>query len=154
MKKTYKKTKKISFLATGNEIIQGEIQDTNSNFFAKSISINGGNIYQHIQASDKKNDISFALKYLLTKSDAVIVCGGLGPTSDDRTRFAIAEVINKDLYFNETAWLHIIKRFERFNMPLPDTNRQQALFPVAAKLYPNEFGTAFGCLIEWQDKLS
>ncbi len=147
-----KNTRKISFLATGNEIIQGDLQDSNSNFFAKSISVNGGNIYQHIQASDNKLEIMSSLKYLLNKSDAVVITGGLGPTSDDRTRYAVANVINKELIFNEESWSHVAIRLKRFNLPVTDSNRQQALFPQDAELYPNENGTAFGCHLKWQNK--
>jgi len=147
-----KEKKMISFLATGNEIIQGDIQDSNGNNFAKLISENGGNIYQHIQVSDKKLEISSALKYLLSKSDAVVVTGGLGPTSDDMTRFAIADVVGSELFFEETAWAHVVKRLESFNLPVTEANRQQALFPSNVELYPNENGTAFGCHLKWQNK--
>jgi isocitrate dehydrogenase len=147
-----KDSKKISFLATGNEIIQGDLQDSNSNFFAKSITANGGSIYQHIQSSDNKLEIISSLKYLLSKSDAVILTGGLGPTSDDMTRFAVAEIIKSELIFSDSSWAHVVSRLERFNLPVTDSNRQQALFPKQAELYPNENGTAFGCHILWQNK--
>lgn len=147
-----KERKMISFLSTGNEIIQGELQDSNGHSFAKVIHKNNGDIYQHIQVSDKKHEISAALKYLLNKSDAVVVTGGLGPTSDDRTRFAIAEVTGSQLAFDETAWSHVVKRLKSFNLPITDANRQQALFPVDAKLYPNTNGTAFGCELQWKNK--
>lgn len=150
LKPASKKT--ISFLATGNEIIHGDVQDTNSQFFAKKITQQGGNIYQHLQVSDRKREISSALTYLLGQSDAVIVSGGLGPTSDDMTRFAIADVIKQTLCFNEVAWAHIVHRLERFNLTITESNRQQAFFPANAELYPNENGTAYGCHIEWGNK--
>lgn len=144
--------KKISCLATGNEIINGDVEDKNSGVFAKKICAEGGEIYQRIQVSDRTHEIIAALKYLLNASDAVIVTGGLGPTSDDNTRFAIADVTQKKLYFSEIAWEHIVKRFNRFNMQIPESNRQQALFPEGAALYLNENGSASGCHLEWQGK--
>jgi isocitrate dehydrogenase len=144
--------KKISLLATGNEIIEGDIIDTNSNYFAKKIVELGGEIYQCLQVSDQKTEISLALKYLLNNSDAVIICGGLGPTSDDNTRFAISEVIKCPLYFDELAWTHIVERLQSFNLKVTNSNKQQALFPTASQLYKNENGTAFGCMTEWQGK--
>ncbi len=144
--------KRISFIATGTEIITGDIQDTNSCVFAKSISINGGDIYQHLQASDNKDEITSSLKHLLNKSEAVVVTGGLGPTSDDTTRYAISDALKTELYFDETAWAHVVERLERFNLPVTDSNRQQALFPKNAELYPNDNGTAFGCHVVWNQK--
>jgi isocitrate dehydrogenase len=147
-----KDRKTISFLGTGNELIQGDVLDTNSNYFAKEINKNGGNIYQHLQVSDKKHEIVAALRYLFARSDAVIITGGLGPTSDDTTRFALADAIDSKLYFSETAWLHVKNRLKRFNLEINDANRQQALFPLNAELYHNELGTAFGCYLKWQNK--
>lgn len=147
---TYKKT--ISFLATGNEIIEGEIQDTNSFHFSKIISNCGGEIYQHAQISDNRGDIVSILKYLLNRSDAVIITGGLGPTSDDNTRYAISETIRKPLYFNDKAWQNVVSRLKKFNLSITESNRQQALFPENAILYPNENGTAYGCYLQWNGK--
>ena len=138
-------TKSISFLATGNEIINGEIQDTNSKTFANLIYKHGGNIYQHIHVADKKIEIENALQYLLENSDAVIVTGGLGPTSDDRTRFAIAKVAGKDLIFDNQVWEHIVKRLESFGLQAAECNKQQAFFPENSYKIFNEYGTAYGC---------
>lgn len=144
--------KKISLLATGNEIIYGDIHDANGVHFAKIISAKGGVFYQHVHTSDYKSEISCALKYLLDHSDAVITTGGLGPTSDDNTRYAIAETIKEELIFNDEAWMHVVNRLKQFNLTATDANRQQALFPKNAELYPNLNGTAFGCHIEWNHK--
>ncbi|HEX4045750.1 MAG TPA: competence/damage-inducible protein A [Gammaproteobacteria bacterium] len=144
--------KKISFLATGSELILGDVQDSNCRYFAQSLNERGATIYQHIQASDRQSDISSALRYLLKNSDAVIVTGGLGPTSDDTTRFAIAKVIKQPLLPNKKAWAHIVNRLKQLDLPVVTSNRQQTLFPVGAILYPNTQGTAFGCHIKWQNK--
>jgi len=100
-------TKRISFLATGNEIIEGEIQDTNGNYFARTLHELGATIYQHVQVSDNRDEICNALHYLLAHSDAVIITGGLGPTSDDNTRYAVAEVTQKELIFDDASWKYI-----------------------------------------------
>jgi len=88
-------TKTVAFLATGDEIVQGDVQDTNSHNFARAITHAGGIVVQRVQVSDNKLHISTTLNQLLEKSDAVIVTGGLGPTSDDVTRFAIADALKK-----------------------------------------------------------
>jgi nicotinamide-nucleotide amidase len=144
--------KTISILATGDELINGDIQDANSLQFAKTLSEQGACLYQHLQASDKKQDIISGLRYLLSHSQAVITTGGLGPTSDDNTRFAIAEVIQQELKFNEMVWEDIIAHFKRRNFPMAESNRQQALFPETADLYQNLLGTAWGCHIAFDNK--
>jgi isocitrate dehydrogenase len=144
--------KTISLLATGKEIIDGDIQDTNSNFFAHIISNHGGNIFQHIQTSDYQHEVTAAIGYLLKKSDAVIITGGLGPTSDDRTRFAISEATKQQLFFNESVWKHIVDRLTQFNLAVTESNKQQALFPPDADLIPNKNGTAMGCALRLGDK--
>lgn len=145
-------TPKISFLATGNEIIEGDIQDTNGGYFARTVYELGASIYQHMAASDTMEEIIAALAYLLKHSDAVIVVGGMGPTSDDRTRFAVSEFTGKELIFDENSWESIQERFKRFHLNLVPSNRQQALFPEGATVYPNEHGSAPGCYVPWQNK--
>ncbi len=144
--------KRISFLATGNEIVNGDVQDSNTSSFAKIITDMGGIMYQRLHVSDKKNEITSALNYLLNDSDAVIVTGGLGPTSDDTTRFSISDVTKKPLYFDQDAWDKIAARLNSFGLTAAESNRQQALFPEGATVYPNDQGTAPGACIEWNNK--
>lgn len=150
--KVIEKLKTISLLATGDELIDGDIQNTNSPQFAKILTTLGAAIFQHMQTSDKKSEIKAALAYLLQSSDAVIMTGGLGPTSDDNTRFALAEMIQQELVFNEEVWQDIEAHFKRRNFPMAASNRQQALFPKGAILYPNLLGTAWGCEMHFQNK--
>jgi isocitrate dehydrogenase len=145
-------SKRISFLATGNEIIEGESQDTNGNFFARTLFDLGATIYQHVQVSDTREEICNALRYLLAHSDAVIITGGLGPTSDDNTRYAVAEVVQRPLIHDEESWKKIEERFKKFNLKLVASNRQQALFPEGAEIYPNENGSAPACTLTFGEK--
>lgn len=144
--------KKISFLATGNEIIEGETQDTNGNFFARTLVDLGATIYQHLQVSDTREEIRQALDYLLGHSEAVIITGGLGPTSDDNTRYAVAKAVNQPLVFDENSWLKIEERFKKFNLKLVPSNRQQAMFPQGAEIYPNVNGSAPACHLHFKQK--
>lgn len=144
--------KKISLLATGNELVEGDMQDSNGHYFARSLFDAGATLFQHLQCSDQKEDIECALKYLLQHSDALIITGGLGPTSDDNTRFALSDVIEQPLVFNEEAWEAIRVRFERYQFPLIESNRQQALFPEGAQRYENPNGTAQGCHVNYLGK--
>jgi molybdenum cofactor synthesis domain-containing protein len=144
--------KKISVLSTGTELIQGALLDKNANTFCKALHHLGGNIFQCMQASDETHEIRSALEYLLQHSDAVIITGGLGPTSDDNTRFAVAEVINEPLEFNQESWEHVSHFFTKFNLLLSEANKRQALFPKSAQIIQNTRGTADGCKIHYQDK--
>jgi molybdenum cofactor synthesis domain-containing protein len=145
--------KKISFMATGNEIIEGDTLDTNGNYFARTLADLGVTIYQHLCVSDNIEEICTGLRYLLAHSDAVITVGGLGPTSDDLTRFAVAKVTDKNLEFDENSWKNIEERFKKFRLRLVPSNRQQAMFPAGATVLPNENGSAPACQVEWQGKL-
>lgn len=144
--------KRISFLATGNEIIEGDVLDTNSHYFAKVLNANGADIYQHIQVSDRRTEILQALQYLLMHSDVVLITGGLGPTSDDNTRFVVADVVGKELVFDDASWEAIVARFKKYQITVTDSNKQQALFPAGLVIYPNPNGTANGSYLAWKDK--
>ncbi|MCE2705650.1 MAG: competence/damage-inducible protein A [Proteobacteria bacterium] len=144
--------KTISLLSTGKEIISGDLIDSNSNNIAQQISKNGGEIYQIIQTSDNKHEIKNAITYLLNNSDALIITGGLGPTSDDNTRFALGQAVNKELIFIKEAWEHVQNRLNKFNISIAENNKQQALFPEGAQLLINNNGTACGCKLEFQGK--
>ena len=152
LKSTTSSRKLISILSTGSEIINGDIIDTNSNICAKKINTLGGNIFQIMQSSDNKQEIKSAIVYLLENSDCILITGGLGPTSDDNTRFALSEVIRSDLIFNDEAWKHIQARLNKFNLSITKNNKQQALFPKHASLIRNHNGTAYGCYIQYFDK--
>lgn len=147
------KTKKISFLATGTEIITGDIYELNMHDFSKEISAKGGIIYQHLACTDSLDEIKQALNYLLLHSDILIVTGGLGPTSDDRTRFALSEVLDIELVFHDNAWQHIHTLLTQYQIPENPGHRQQALFPANSTLMDNANGSAFGCHFTKNDKL-
>jgi molybdenum cofactor synthesis domain-containing protein len=144
--------KTISLLSTGKEIISGDLIDTNSNYIAQQISKNGGEIYQIIQTSDNKHEIKNAITYLLNNSDVLIITGGLGPTSDDNTRFALGQAVSKELLFTQEAWEHVQNRLNKFNISIAENNKQQALLPEGAKTLVNNNGTACGCQLEFQGK--
>lgn len=145
--------KRIGFLATGSEITTGEILNTNGQKMAQSLLEQGAQIGEHVVVDDREANILSALEFLFRSHDAVIVSGGLGPTSDDRTRFAISRHVAETLKFNEASWQRIVDRLSKRNIPIPENNRQQALFPESAIIFPNPNGTADGCYLAFQDKL-
>lgn len=139
--------RKIALLSTGDEITNGNIVNTNSQVIAEGLFEQCIQPGLHLTASDDQIEIEKAIRFLLSEHAGLIITGGLGPTSDDRTRFALANVIGKELVFDEDCWRRIVERLQRLNLPIPDSNRQQCLFPPQALIFPNQNGTASGCLV-------
>jgi len=145
--------KSIALLATGDELVHGDILNTSAPWLANRLVENGFTLSRHMTVTDTEVEIASALKSLLTDNKIVITTGGLGPTSDDRTRFAIANVTHKKLIFDETSWDAIVNRLTRFGLNPTDNNKQQALFPEGANILFNEFGTANGCIVTFDDRM-
>ncbi|MFN7097499.1 MAG: molybdopterin-binding protein, partial [Gammaproteobacteria bacterium] len=99
---------RIGLLATGTELITGDILNTNGQQIAQTLTEQDYLVGLHVLASDEQQEIAAALSYLLTQHQIVIITGGLGPTSDDRTRFALAEVIKQTLVPDEPSWQYIV----------------------------------------------
>ena len=144
----------VSLLATGDEIINGDILNSNAQEIAARLFNNGMQIGMHMVAGDRIAEIEAAIHFLLKSHRALIITGGLGPTSDDLTRYALAAALNKELVFDEQSWHSISDRLKNlgYDKP-PETNRQQALFPEGATIIPNPNGTAAGCLIQQNEQI-
>ncbi len=142
---------KIGFLATGDEITTGDIQNTNTPAMAVDLYGRGYKIGMHLACYDSQRKIEKSVSYLLSEHDIVITVGGLGPTEDDKTCSALAYVAGQKLVFSEESWQRIVKRLEKRFAVIPETNRQQALFPEHATILPNARGTADGCIISLAD---
>jgi len=145
--------RRIAFLATGDEIINGDILDTNAPYFAQQLIENNFVPGTRLIVSDDQNEMESAIRYLLQDHAVLITLGGLGPTSDDRTRFAVSTAIDKPLIFDEPSWQRIVEKLSAYNLEIPDNNRRQCLFPENADIYPNPHGTAAGCCIPYNEKL-
>lgn len=140
---------RIALLATGDEITNGDILNTNAQIIAQKLFSEGMHVGLHMTAPDNINEIETCIEYLLKTHDALIITGGLGPTSDDITRYALSKAINQPLIFNEESWENIIARFKVIGLGSPpEGNRQQALFPKDATILPNPVGSAPGCMAQ------
>ncbi|CAN5258322.1 competence/damage-inducible protein A [soil metagenome] len=142
----------IGLLATGEELIQGDILNTNGQFIARQLADQGFTIGSHVIVGDGEAHISAALHFLLQRHQIVIITGGLGPTSDDRTRFALSSACGIPLVLDESSWQAIVARINRFGLELHASNKQQALFPQDAEILANPHGTAAGCKLTYQNK--
>ncbi len=144
----------IGILATGDEIIHGDTLNTNGHEVAHTLSSASMAVGMQLACSDKEEDIVASLKFLDEHHDTFVLIGGLGPTSDDRTRFALSRFLDIPLIEHERALTHIQTRLNRVQiMAISPNNRQQAYFPKEATLLANPHGTALGCSYQHHGKL-
>lgn len=133
-----------TLIATGNEILEGRVVNTNTTHIARLLDETGYRLNKHIIVSDDTNDIEQALAAALLDSQAVVVVGGLGPTSDDRTRFAVANCCQQELVLDMPSLAHIQHRLNQLQLELTPNNRIQAMLPQTATAFTNEHGSAPG----------
>ncbi|MEW2922721.1 competence/damage-inducible protein A [Muricauda sp. ANG21] len=132
-------------ITIGDEILIGQIVDTNSAFIAKELNKIGVSVYQITSVQDDRDHILQSLKEAGERSSVVIVTGGLGPTKDDVTKHTLCEFFDDELVQDKTVLNHIEELFKKYiNTPISDLNRQQALVPTKATVLHNAFGTAPG----------
>lgn len=144
--------KKVSILITGDEIINGTTLDTNSNFYASTLYQNKILTSQILKVRDNIEDIKNALDYLEKISDGIVISGGLGPTSDDITRYGLQKHLNVELVEDEDSINHIKERLLKSNMGYTAQNFQQALFPNGATVIKNHNGSANSCHYKSENK--
>ncbi|GGI85238.1 competence/damage-inducible protein A [Legionella impletisoli] len=142
----------IAILATGDEIITGDTLNTNGHELAHRLASDGLSPGLQLACGDEEQEIISCLEFLSKHKDTVIIIGGLGPTSDDRTRFALARFLQRKLIEHKEAIQHIERILSRANLTMNTGNRQQALFPPATVLLPNPFGTAMGGISQANQK--
>jgi nicotinamide-nucleotide amidase len=131
-------------LAVGTELLLGQIVDTNSAWIGEQLAASGIDSYEHRVVGDNQTRIVDALRDLLTRADAVLVCGGLGPTQDDLTRDAIAELMGVPLVRRMELAEQIATMFRTRLRDMPANNMRQADVPEGGAAIPNPLGTAPG----------
>ena len=133
-------------LAVGTELLLGQIIDTNSAWLGEQLAANGIDSLVQVKIGDNRARIATQLRAMLADADAVIVCGGLGPTHDDVTREAIAEVMGTTLERDEAVAEVIRELFASRGRRMSDNNLRQADVPVGAAIIPQTRGTAPGLI--------
>ncbi|WP_235607546.1 CinA family nicotinamide mononucleotide deamidase-related protein [Salinivibrio kushneri] len=134
----------IAMLSTGEEVLLGDITDTNAAWLSRTLFENGLTMSRRVTIGDDLDDMAIELVRLSQTEQVVIVNGGLGPTTDDLTTAAMASAMGVELTLNE-AWLDELKqRFERHGRPMAQSNLKQAMLPDGARLIENPKGTACG----------
>lgn len=133
-------------LAVGTELLLGQIVDTNSSWLGENLAMHGFDSLSQVKVGDNIGRITGHLRRMLSESDAVIMCGGLGPTHDDLTREAISEVMGVELHLDEDVADVIRHLFSSRNRTMPENNLRQAMVPEGATIIPQTRGTAPGLI--------
>ena len=135
---------KAEIITIGDEILIGQIVDTNSQWIGTELNKIGVSVYQISSIQDNKQHILNALKEAQSRADIIIITGGLGPTKDDITKYTIAEYFSDTLTLNENVVNHIQKLFTKYKIPFGELNRLQGMIPTKATVLENAYGTAPG----------
>jgi nicotinamide-nucleotide amidase len=137
---------RIEIVAVGTELLLGQIADTNSAWLGENLAANGVSSHFHQAVGDNHDRIVLALRTALARSDGVIMCGGLGPTQDDITREAIAEVMNVPLERDQAIVDRIAAFFRARGREMSENNARQADVPQGAAIIAQAAGTAPGLI--------
>lgn len=141
-------------ITIGDEILIGQIVDTNSTFIAKALNKIGVSVYQITSIQDEKKHILKAIKEAEDNADIIILTGGLGPTKDDITKTTIAEYFDDVLVQDASVLKNIESLWKKYiKQPLSQVNIDQALVPSKAKVLMNHFGSAPGMWLEKHTKV-
>ena len=140
-------------VAIGTELLLGQIIDTNSSWIGERLAMHGIDSLFQTKVGDNHDRIVQTLRTALQRSESVICCGGLGPTQDDITRQAIAEVMGTELVFEPSIAKHIREMFESRGRTMPENNLSQAQVPRGANPIPDQPGTAPGLICPVGEKV-
>ncbi len=144
---------KIAVLTIGDEILIGQIVNTNAAWIGSTLSAIGARIELNLTVGDAKLDILAALEYAYSTSDVIITTGGLGPTHDDITKSCVAEYFGAELELDESILEIVRNRFEKRGKTMPPSNTGQALVPQGFEAIINSAGSAPALVLERSNKL-
>lgn len=142
---------KVEIFSQGEEVITGQVADTNAAWLSQQLISLGFQVSRHTAVGDKIVDLITLLKEIASRADCCICTGGLGPTSDDLTAEAVAKAFDLPLQFDEIALRQISRYFENRQLVMPEVNRKQAMLPQSATRIDNEWGTAPGFCLQYQN---
>jgi competence/damage-inducible protein CinA-like protein len=139
---------KIEIINTGAELLLGRVLNTHQQWLCRQLTDLGYEVSRQICVNDEASHIQAAVRESLARADLVLTTGGLGPTSDDLTRDAIAALLGRKLIFDASILARIESYFASRKRPMPPNTRVQAMVPEGARVLPNPNGTAPGLAIE------
>jgi len=140
-------------LSVGTELLMGQIANTDAQFLSRELREMGIGVYYHTVVGDNPGRLKAQLTEALSRSDLVILTGGLGPTPDDLTKETAAELLGLPLFEDAHEKQVLLDRFESMGRECTPNNFKQIFFPEGSTILPNPNGTAPGCLIEKDGKI-
>lgn len=141
-------------ITIGDEILIGQILDSNSKWIAQELNKIGVSVYQIVSIQDDKEHILKALKQAHDNCDIVLITGGLGPTKDDITKLTLTEYFDDEMILDDEIAEEIRRRFEKLNYPFTEVNKNQALLPTKCLPLHNNLGTAPGMWFDLHGKIT
>ncbi|MCP9234645.1 competence/damage-inducible protein A [Lewinella sp. JB7] len=142
-----------TILTIGDEILIGQVVDTNATYLAAALSEEGITVIEHVSVADSRQGIMAGLDRALQQSDIVLMTGGLGPTKDDITKQVLADYFGGELRLHNPTWKRLVKIYGRYGREANETHRHQCRLPTGAKVLVNERGTAPGLWLEKDDRV-
>ena len=139
-------------LCVGTELLLGDIVNTDAAFISRRLAALGINQYSQSVVGDNPERLKSALSLAISRSDLVILTGGLGPTYDDLTKETAAELMSRKLFMHEESLERLRARIERAGHEMTENNKKQALIPEGSVVFRNDYGTAPGMAIEDLEK--
>jgi nicotinamide-nucleotide amidase len=143
----------VETISVGTELLLGQITDTNATYMSRRLAEIGQNVHYRTTVGDNQERIVACIRRALERADVVVLCGGLGPTSDDLTREAMAEACSRGMWRDPASEDAIRAIFEARRIPMAEMNLKQADVPDGAEAIPNSCGTAPGVSMEYEGKL-
>ncbi|WP_109830988.1 competence/damage-inducible protein A [Reichenbachiella versicolor] len=140
-------------ITIGDEILYGQIVDTNSQWISERLDEIGVRVKRKYSISDTAEDIKQAMDESLNRADIILLTGGLGPTKDDLTKHTLSEYFQMPLELNTSALLDVEEIFKKYNKELTDLNRGQAYLPKGCVKITNDRGTAPGMWFNYKGKV-
>ena len=150
----YRMQNQFSIITIGDELLIGQVVDTNSAWMAKLLTNNGMKLTRRLAIGDSEIEILNAVEEEKKYADIILMTGGLGPTSDDLTKPSLCKYFGGKLVMNQEVLQHLTHLFEEvLKRPMTDRNREQAMLPDVCTIIPNSIGTAAGMLFEDGEKM-
>lgn len=135
-------------ITVGTELLLGDILNSNSQFLSRELAAYGVELLHQSTVGDNQERLAAELAQALSRSDLVLITGGLGPTQDDLTRETVCTALNLRQELHEESWARIQEYFRNTGRELTENNKKQAMLPAGCVVFPNDHGTAPGCAVE------
>jgi len=143
---------KCEIVSVGTELLMGQIANTDAQFLSRELREMGIPVYYHTVVGDNPARLAEQIRESLSRSDILILTGGLGPTPDDLTKETAAEVLGLALVEDDKSLREMEAYFARIGAVMTENNKKQIFFPMGSRILPNPNGTAPGCLMEQDGK--